>query len=129
MKMNTADAEQRMRSALNELQWCLGIVVLIEAALFLFGPVSRRDFAATHMPNAIRLILGWGEIAGALLILIPRTAARGAWLLLIIFLFAILIHLLHGMVNVGSLVIYSAAAYAVASTRSVNQNHTSVSRE
>ena len=48
---------------------------------------------------------------------------------MIIFLFAILIHLLHGMVNVGSLVIYSAAAYAVASTRSVNQNHTSVSRE
>ena len=112
--MTTHRSESCMKFALTGLQWCLGVVVLVEAALFLFGPESRHAFASTHMPSAIRLVLGWGEIAGAVLLLIPRTVARGGWLLLFIFLFAIVIHLLHGMPNVGKLVIYSAAAWAVA---------------
>jgi len=106
--------ESRIEFALTGLQWCLGVVILVEATLFLFGPGSGHDFTSTHMPSAIRLILGWGEIAGAVLLLIPRTVARGGWLLLFIFLFAVVIHLLHGIANVGNLVIYSAAAWAVA---------------
>jgi uncharacterized membrane protein YphA (DoxX/SURF4 family) len=66
------------------------------------------------MPGFIRLILGWGEILGCVLLLIPRTTIRGAWLLLAVFVFAILIHLLHGAYNVGNLVIYTAAAFAIA---------------
>jgi hypothetical protein len=99
-------------------------VILIEACLFLFGPASRHQFASSHMPTAIRLILGWGEILGSVLLFIPKTSVRGAWLLLAIFLFAVAIHLLHGMTNVGSLVIYSAAAWAVASGRAGNQQTT-----
>jgi hypothetical protein len=66
------------------------------------------------MPNAVRLVLGWGEIFGAILLLIPQTAVRGAWVLFLIFVFAILIHLLHGMFEVGNLVIYTSAAWTIA---------------
>jgi len=44
----------------------------------------------------------------------PRTAARGAWTLIGAFVLAIIVHLLHGMPNVGTLAIYAAAAWAVA---------------
>ena len=69
--------EQRMKTALTGLQWTLGLVILIEAILFLM-PSAGHDFAKTHMPSAVRPILGWGEIVGAILLLIPRTAVRGA---------------------------------------------------
>jgi hypothetical protein len=46
-------------------------------------------------------------------LLIPRTAVRGAWILLAVFVLAIAIHLLHGLFNVGNLVIYVAAASVV----------------
>ena len=104
--------EPRMK-ALTSLQWTLGLVILIEAVLFVM-PSAGHAFASTHMPNAVRLILGWGEILGAILLLIPQTAVRGAWALVLIFVFAILIHLLHGMFEVGNLVIYTAAAWAIA---------------
>ena len=105
--------EQRMKTALTGLQWTLGVVVLIGAALFVM-PSARQEFSRTHMPDVLRQILGWGELIGAILLLIPRTAARGAWVLVAILVLAILVHLLHGMFNVGYLAIYAAAAWAVA---------------
>ena len=122
-------AESRMKFVLTGLQWCLGVVILVEAALFLFGPESRHAFASTHMPNAIRLILGWGEIAGAVLLLIPRTVVGGGWLLLFIFVFAIVVHVLHGLPNVGNLVIYSAAAWAVAYGKGADERSARASGE
>lgn len=95
------------------LQYSLGIVILIQAVMFVL-PGAAHDFARTHMPGFIRLILGFGEIAGCILLLIPQTAVRGAWLLLAVFVMGILIHLLHGMYGVGNLVIYAAAAFAIA---------------
>jgi hypothetical protein len=95
------------------LRWTLGIVILIEAVIFVL-PGAAHDFARIHLPGFIRMILGWGEIAGCILLLIPKTAIRGAWLLVAVFIFAILIHLLHGTYNVGNLAIYTAAALAVA---------------
>jgi hypothetical protein len=99
--------------ALCILKYSLGIVILIEAVLFVL-PSAAHDFARTHMPGLVRMILGWGEIAGCILLLIPKTTIRGAWLLFAVFVFAILIHLLHGMYNVGNLVIYAAVALAIA---------------
>jgi hypothetical protein len=95
------------------LRFSLGIVILIEAVMFVL-PGAAHDFARTHMPGFVRLVLGFGEIAGCVLMLIPQTAVRGAWLLLAVFVMAILLHLLHGMYNVGNLVIYAAAAFAIA---------------
>ena len=68
------------KCALTGLQWTLGMVILIEAVLFVL-PGAADDFARTHMPGFIRLLLGFGEIIGCILLLIPRTATRGAWLL------------------------------------------------
>jgi hypothetical protein len=106
-------AAQRTKIALTGLQWTLGLVILIEAIFFLM-PVGAHGFSRTHMPNLVRLVLGWGEIIGCILMLIPRTAIRGAWLLAAIFVLAVIIHLLHGMYEVGNLAIYTAAAWAVA---------------
>ena len=103
----------KSKIALTVLQWTLGVVVLIEAVLFVL-PSAAHAFAGTHMPGFIRLLLGWGEILGCILLLIPRTAIRGAWLLLAVFVMAILIHLLHGAYNIGNIVVYAAAAFAIA---------------
>jgi len=80
-------------------------------------PSARPDFARTHLPELVRQLLGWGEIVGAVLLLIPKTAVRGAWLLIGIFILAIIVHALHGMLNVGNLVIYTAAAWTIAASR------------
>jgi hypothetical protein len=102
------------KCGLTVLQWTLGIVILIEAVLFVL-PGAAHDFTrSTHMPDFIRLFLGFGEIAGCILLLIPRSSTRGAWLLLAVFIMAILIHLLHGAYNIGNLAIYAAAAFAIA---------------
>jgi hypothetical protein len=95
------------------LQWTLGIVILIQAVMFVM-PNAAHDFARTHMPGIVRTILGFGEILGSVLLLIPQTVVRGAWLLLAAFVFAILLHLLHGLYGVGNLVVYAAAAFAIA---------------
>jgi hypothetical protein len=95
------------------LRWALGIVILIEAVRFVL-PSAAHDFARTHMLAFVRMLLGLGEILGCVLMLIPQTAIRGAWLLLAVFVTAILLHLLHGMYGIGNLVIYAAAAFAIA---------------
>jgi hypothetical protein len=100
------------KTALTILQWALGVIILIEAVMFV--PSAAHDFARTHMPGFVRLVLGFGEIIGCVLLLIPRTSIRGAWVLVAAFVMAILLHLLHGMYGVGNLVIYAAAALAIA---------------
>ncbi len=103
----------KAKCGLIALQYSLGIVVLIEAVMFVL-PSAAHDFARTHMPGFVRLILGFGEILGCVLLLIPQTAIRGAWLLMAVFVMGILLHLLHGMYGIGNLVIYAAAAFAIA---------------
>lgn len=104
----------KTKIGLTVLQWSLGIVVLMEAVMFVM-PGAAHDFTRTHLPGFVRMVLGVGELLGSVLLLIPQTAVRGAWLLMAVFIMAILLHLLHGMYNVGNLVIYLAAAFAVAS--------------
>ena len=106
----------KAKCAVTVLQYSLGVVILIEAVMFVL-PSAAHDFARTHMPGFVRLVLGFGEILGCVLLLIPKTAGRGAWLLMAVFVMAILIHLLHGMYNVGNLVIYTAAAFVIASEK------------
>src|SRR5437588_11988100 len=105
--------EQSMKRALTGLRWTLAIVILIEAIQFVM-PSARHAFAYPHIPDALRLVLGWGEIVGCVLLLMLRTAVRGAWILAAALGLAVVIHLLHGMYNVGNLVIYIAAAWVIA---------------
>jgi uncharacterized membrane protein YphA (DoxX/SURF4 family) len=95
------------------LQYSLVVVILIEAVMFVL-PGAAHEFGRTHMPGFVRMVLGFGEILGCVLLLIPQTAIRGAWVLVAVFIMAILLHLLHGMYGVGDLVIYTAAAFAIA---------------
>jgi hypothetical protein len=106
-------SQSRISNSPTILRWTLGLVILVEAILFVM-PSSAPGFSKSLMPNAVRMVLGWGEIAGSILLLVPRTAVRGAWLLLAVFGLAIVIHLVHGLYNVGSLVIYAAAAWTIA---------------
>lgn len=112
-------ANRERKYAFTALRWSLGVVVLIQAAMFLFSSAARHEFANTHLPSALRLFLGIGEILGSVLMLVPRAAAMGARLLMLIFAVAIVIHLLHGATNVGALVIYFAAVWSIAATRGV----------
>jgi uncharacterized membrane protein YphA (DoxX/SURF4 family) len=107
--MSTSQA----KLGLTVLQWTLGVVILIEAVMFVL-PSAAHSFARTHMPGFVRLVLGLGEILGCVLLLIPKTTIRGAWLLLAVFIMAILLHLLHGTYDVGNVAIYAAAAFAIA---------------
>jgi type II secretory pathway component PulF len=75
----------RTKIALTGLRWTLGVVILVGAVLFVL-PATAHDFARSHMSNAVRLLLGWGEVVGSILMLIPRTAVRGAWFLFAVFL-------------------------------------------
>ena len=103
----------RSKCGMTILRWSLGIAILIQAVLFVL-PSATHDFARTHMPGFVRMVLGFGEIIGCLLLLIPGTTIRGAWLLVAVFVMAILLHLLHGMYGIGNLVIDAAAALAIA---------------
>ena len=106
-------SSNQTKLALTVLQWVLGIVILAEAVQFVL-PAAAHDFARTHLPSFVRLAVGGGEIIGCILLLIPPTAIRGAWMLVAVFTLAIVIHLLHGMYGVGNLVIYAAVAFAIA---------------
>ena len=106
--MNTAN-----KAALLGLQWSLGLTVLIEAALFAFAPASARAFSKTGMPDWVRMVVAWSEMFAAVLFLVPGAVMVGGWALIVCFAVAAAIHLLHGAINVLSLVVYAAAAIVV----------------
>jgi hypothetical protein len=112
--------QNQTRVALVVLQWVLGLVILEESAKFAFSTSAARAFAATGMPNFVHIGLAWSEMVAAVIFLIPRALIPkativGGWLLLIILAFAVVAHLLHGWFDVGVLVLYAAAAWAVMS--------------
>jgi hypothetical protein len=105
--------DDRMPPALLVLQWVLGLVILTESATFVFSPSAARAFAKTGLPNFVRLGLGGMEIAAAILFLIPRATVAGGWFLVTVLALAIVLHLLHGWFDVGGLVVYLVATWAV----------------
>jgi hypothetical protein len=107
----------RAGCALLALQWVLGLVILAEAAAFAFSPGSAHTFAKTGLPDFIRLALAWGEMVAAILFLIPRMIVAGGWLLIAMLAAAVVLHLLHGWWNVGPLLVYAAATWAVMAGR------------
>jgi len=98
--------------AMRGLQWTLGLVVFAEAALLVF---SGHTSAAHQVgvPRVVLTALASAEMLAATLFLIPRTMVTGGLALMVIFVLAMLLHILHGQTNVGGLVVYAAAAWAV----------------
>jgi hypothetical protein len=105
--------EDRVRTALLVLQWVLGLVIIAESARFAFSPEAAHAFARTGLPNFVRFVLGWAEMAAAILFLLPRAIVAGGWSLIGVLVFAIVIHLLHGWFDVGGLVVYATATWTV----------------
>ena len=99
--------------AMRTLKWTLGLVILAEAGRFAFSPPAAQTFARTGMPSVVHRTLAWGEMAAAVLFLIPRANVAGGWFLMTILGFAIVVHLLHGWFDVGALVVYATATWAV----------------
>ena len=96
------------RWALPALRWSVGLVVLIESCRFVLshGPIHGG------LPEWIRPVIGGCEIVAAILFLLPFARVAGAYLLVIIFTVAVLIHVLHGQYDVGALVVYAMAVLA-----------------
>ncbi|HYU47739.1 MAG TPA: hypothetical protein VEK84_16380 [Terriglobales bacterium] len=103
----------RLPRELRALQWVLGLVIVAESAAFLFSSGAAHAFAKTGLPGFIRTGLGGMELAAAMLVLIPRMAVAGGWLLVALLSVAILLHLVHGWFDVGGLVVYLFATWAV----------------
>jgi hypothetical protein len=105
--------QDRIRTALVVLRWVLGLVLLEESGRFAFSPGAAHAFAATGMPNAVHLGLAWSEMVASVIFLIPKAAIIGGWFLLTVLGFAVIVHLLHGWFDVGVLLVYAAATWAV----------------
>jgi thiosulfate reductase cytochrome b subunit len=109
--------EKRVKCALAGLQWTLGLVVLVESALFVFSPAAAHFFAKTGLPGWVRPALGVAEMLAAVLFLLPRTVTVGGYSLIVVFGLAAVVHLLHGWFDVGGLLVYAAAALTVIAYR------------
>ncbi len=109
---------RRLPAPLCILQWVLGLVILVEALRFAFSPGATQLFARTGLPNILHVGLACAEIAAAILFLIPRTMVAGGRLLIAVLALAIVIHIFHGWFDVGALLVYLAATWAVIATAS-----------
>jgi hypothetical protein len=108
-------------SAIATLRWVLGLVLLAESARFAFSEAAAASFAKTGLPEIVHLGLAWAEMLAALIFLIPQTIVLGGWMLVSVLAIAIVIHLLHGWYDVGALLVYAAAAWAVVASTSGNE--------
>jgi hypothetical protein len=101
------------RCGMKGLNWSVGIVLIIESAKFAFGAGAAKIIAHLGLPPWVRPAIGVSEIVAAILFLIPASVAIGGWALLVIFILAATIHLLHGQYDVGWLVIYFMAVLVI----------------
>jgi len=106
--------------AVQILRWTVGVILLLESAAFLFGSHAGHAFAKTHLPLWIRPALGGVEIVASAMFLVPPVEVVGGYSLLAILCLAVLLHVLHGWYDVGSLLI-SAAAVLVCTAASDRQ--------
>ena len=97
------------KSSIPLLRWTLGLAVLLESFVFVFSNSAAHFLAKAGLPLWIRPVLGGAEIIAAILFLVPFTAVIGSYLLLVVFGFAALVHILHGQYEVGGLAVYAAA--------------------
>jgi hypothetical protein len=99
--------------AIAALRWVLGIVVLWASCLLLRATIINLQVApdsrsiGTH--TWVRLLLASVEIVAAVMFLAPVVNVAGSYLLLAVFAFAILFHVLQGQFDVGALLVYAMA--------------------
>jgi uncharacterized membrane protein YphA (DoxX/SURF4 family) len=97
--------------SITALRWTLGLVVGWQSVVTAWMAYPEIHAAGHQGVHAwIRLILGSIEAVGAILLLFPLTTLLGGWILIAVFLFAILFHALRGEFNFEALLVYGAAA-------------------
>ena len=97
------------------LRWTLGLVVIWQSLQFIISANSAHAISKMGLPHLVIPALGGAEIVAAVLFLIPNFSWLGGYLLLLVFVFAIALHLLHRQFGVGPLLVYATAAFASAS--------------
>lgn len=103
----------------------LWVVSLALAALFLFSGINKlagaeqmvTTFRRWGYPEGFYFLVGLVEVAGALLLLFPRTAALGATALIVVMIGAVITHLVYddavmALVPLALLVLLCLVAYA-----------------
>lgn len=110
------------------LRWTLAVVVFAESLQFAFSASAAHFFLKTGLPLWLRPALGVPEAIAAVLFVLPFTMALGAYLLLVIFTLAALIHVLHGQFDVGGLVVYAAVVLVCLPWASHSQSEVSHDR-
>jgi hypothetical protein len=101
------------KHAIEALRWVLGVVVLWASCLLLRATIAQMQ----QLPDSghvvphlwIRLVLASVEIVAAVMFLAPVVNVAGSYLLLAVFAFAILFHVLQGQFDVGFLLVYAMA--------------------
>jgi hypothetical protein len=99
------------------LRITLGLVLLERSCVMVSARLSAESSAHSSGPGHFLLALGLAEIVAAVLFLVPRTVAIGAYALLVVFLFAAAFHILHREYDIGALAIWTAAVLAVLAHR------------
>jgi len=100
---------RRREMTIAGLRWAVGVVVIAESLRLALHPAAAQHFARAGMPLWMRPALAWTELVAAILFLVPLTTVAGGYLLLVIFLLAALLHVLHGEFAIGALVVYGLA--------------------
>lgn len=95
--------------SISVLRWSLGLVLLWESCQFALSTDAAHHLQRMGLPSWIAPALGGTEALAALLFLLPVVRRVGGYSLLVIFVIAALLHVLHGQFEIGSLVVYGAA--------------------
>jgi hypothetical protein len=103
------------KTALLGLQWSLGVVIFIQAALLAFSHAEIHFPGHPGIHHWVRLGLAWSEMLACILFLVPRAMNLGSRLLIAVFAIAVLLHVLRGNFQIGGVLIYAAAVSVVAS--------------
>jgi hypothetical protein len=94
------------RLSISLLRVVLGVALAFYGAQLMIHQLHGR----MHLPL---LGLGFAELVAAIVFLLPRTSRCGGIALLVVFVCAAAVHILHGEFDVGYLAIYGAAVLAV----------------
>ena len=93
------------------LRWVLGLVVLWESFHFAISASSAHHMTRMGLPRWTASVLGGVEILAAILFLTPKSTRIGGVLLVMIFVIAAALHIVHRDFEIGGLLVYVAAAW------------------
>jgi hypothetical protein len=104
------------------LRVTLGLVVLERSCVFVLGRPTGGASGHNGLFHAVSLALGWCEVVAAVLFLVPRTVAVGAYSLVGVFVMAAARHLAHGEYEVvPPLAVWTTAVLAVLAHRQADR--------